>query len=264
MDPLAAKNNHLSPYHAFNNNPILYVDPDGQDNVIYLINIPTGSLTGNKNLIHTKYNVKKIAKQTEKLYRKLHIKTDVVVLDIDYKDFNRDFLDPTDAVAFVGNPMDLNEVLKDYGSSWRYVGNDIDDPLDYSPGIITVDATQGANYQRKLKTNSVEQALAFGIAHGSTHLTLSDNQWHENNPDFKKNPKNLNYANSGDVVGGNIQNWGAHLTDFFQIGKAKFTIAAHKEKFKDNEPRANYYLKSGEMKTYDLNEVTVKPKPEKE
>jgi|GEM_PF-1812226 len=35
-DPLAAKYPELSPYHSFANNPILYVDEDGRENVIYI------------------------------------------------------------------------------------------------------------------------------------------------------------------------------------------------------------------------------------
>jgi len=36
VDPLAGKFPHISPYAAFNNNPIIYIDPDGRENVVVI------------------------------------------------------------------------------------------------------------------------------------------------------------------------------------------------------------------------------------
>lgn len=106
-----------------------------------------------------------------------------------------------------------------------------------------------------MKTNSVEQTLAFGITHGSTHLTLNEKLWHENNLDTKWFGE-TNYANSGDVIGCLTQK-GEHLTDFFQVGRAVFTRIAHIRRFGDKEPSANYHEKPG-METIELKSFELK------
>ena len=40
MDPLFSKYPNLSPFTAFLNSPVVVVDKDGQDNVIYLVYLP--------------------------------------------------------------------------------------------------------------------------------------------------------------------------------------------------------------------------------
>jgi RHS repeat-associated protein len=55
VDPLASKNIHASPYEGFGSNPIIYIDPDGRDIIIWY---QTGNEDneGNPELKYYKYN----------------------------------------------------------------------------------------------------------------------------------------------------------------------------------------------------------------
>ena len=76
------------------NNPILIVDPDGGDNIVYLVVLPStyASLT--------KSQVNDIVKQANQNYKNMGLKTEVRLADS--KNFDIGKIDKTDAVAVLG------------------------------------------------------------------------------------------------------------------------------------------------------------------
>lgn len=275
IDPLAGKNNHLSPYHAFNNNPILYVDPDGQDNVIYLIMLPDadGKLP--------KLDAKKIVRLTNKTFKNLGLNTRVHLYQNDPNTFNQKLLDDTDSWAAIGDYVSISEYAKNQGFNTTFASTNsmTGIPLDLSPGnSIQLNSDVVRTYTQGLRSPSDEHTVMFGILHGMTH---NANVAHkdiigelENNntvPDYRRWRQTNPY---GDVklknfgLGGTImqvmfdENPSLKLTDFFGKKDNALVIEGLKDHYGTNKSKVNYYdesFKAAEgTTTIELREVEVK------
>ena len=116
-DALEGKYPMYSPYSAFANNPIFYVDKDGNENIIYVINVPDGK--GKKSMSNKELQ-KRIDKANSILSSKAEkggyeLKTRYVLYNPDSYSItgvkkgplNRRFLDKTDGVILMGNAEDI-------------------------------------------------------------------------------------------------------------------------------------------------------------
>jgi len=114
IDPLAAKMPYYSPYSAFGNNPIIYVDNDGRENIIYLVYLPS------KDCKITKQDAQDMANKANENFKNLGLNTRVVLADekvTGSKNFNPSKIDKTDAVAVIGNVSDVTNYIKKVGGN---------------------------------------------------------------------------------------------------------------------------------------------------
>jgi hypothetical protein len=98
-DPLAAKFPYASPYNSFGNNPVLYVDSDGRENMIYIVFLP-----GDKTTLSLE-DMKKVASETQNYYQAT-LGIDVKVQIFDQKNngqFEIKHMDASDAVVVIGD-----------------------------------------------------------------------------------------------------------------------------------------------------------------
>ena len=121
IDPKIEKYNTMSGYQYCMNNPILYIDPNGMDNVIYLVGVEG----------MTRKGLWAIEKQVNQNFKDLGLKTQAKIFT--GKNFTKAYgqMDKTDAVAFLGNAKAVanavSEVDKKFGD---YLKND----KDWGPG----------------------------------------------------------------------------------------------------------------------------------
>jgi hypothetical protein len=173
IDPKADKYNSISTYQYCMNNPMLYIDPDGRDNVVYLVGVDGQS----------RKELKAIQKQVNQNFKDLGLKTQAKIFM--GKDFTKAFgnMDKKDAVAFIGNAKAVTKAVSEVN---KKLGADLAKDPDFGPGgrinpessdnprmtggdnIIAV-STEDAKEQAKDFHVSSDEAIAFDIVHGTGH-----------------------------------------------------------------------------------------------
>ena len=99
VDPHQVRYPEMSAYSIAFNNPLIYVDSDGRDNIIYLIVLP-----GAKNeLAQNKTSAKEIARQANLNFCQLGVNLEVRVWDGKPEDFIFMDKDITDGIAIMGS-----------------------------------------------------------------------------------------------------------------------------------------------------------------
>jgi RHS repeat-associated protein len=112
VDPLQAKYPSLSPYHAFADNPILVVDKDGKENIIYIVVL--GSAEGA--LKNVDYST--LAGNASKRLSDMGLKTEVRVYDPSINgEFNALNLDNTDSYALIGSVDEIKSFVSESDGS---------------------------------------------------------------------------------------------------------------------------------------------------
>lgn len=138
-DPLEGKFPEMSPYVFVKNNPIIYVDQDGQENVIYLVVLPNAQAANGGT--YTEQDIKDLIDKTNSDLKGLHLKTKVV-LYTGADPINQKYLDPTDAIALLGSPKEIKE----------YINTNLDVGKEYSEAMKAWNG--GESNQEKSENNN--------------------------------------------------------------------------------------------------------------
>ncbi|MCC5943553.1 MAG: hypothetical protein JJT94_01355 [Bernardetiaceae bacterium] len=191
VDAKTHKYPHITPYAGLNNNPMFYVDPDGNDNVVYLV-INRDNQDKPEIGIET---AQKIAAQATEYYRALGLATTVVAFDENERGcFNRQYIDNNDAIVIIGTDRKsmvsygasiIDEKIKDVATIETWAGRlngSIDSPeISNGPGAGTVYENTEANkaigvfIDYNAATMGVLDNItgsAFALVHGTGHNAM--------------------------------------------------------------------------------------------
>jgi RHS repeat-associated protein len=207
VDPLYEKSISYSVFHFAACSPILYIDPNGRENIIYIVVTPDGR----KQLKKDGLTAEQIAKQATEFYSGMHLKTVVKVFEGESQDFDINAIDKTDAVVVIGgSAKDNKSYVKDVlGSTFSNQLSDIDDATnpeksendpvsnpntDFECGnIITLNAKVlkesvfnkllfRKDEDKSKNSETMTKVAAYFIMHGAGHnmgYGHSDDAWRE-------------------------------------------------------------------------------------
>ncbi|HON21085.1 MAG TPA: RHS repeat-associated core domain-containing protein, partial [Bacteroidales bacterium] len=174
-DPMFEKYPFISPYAYCANNPLKYVDPTGEDNVIYLVNLQKGDKI---------IDPKELITQANQYFKDLGLKTRVALAP---KNFDPAKMDKTDSYAAISNdgkqaaawinkndPNANKYQIKFDG--FGFSGNEPERSSNtFGPGTvgqktdaIALDAQSISFWAGKLGVSTTEYA-ALSILHGAGH-----------------------------------------------------------------------------------------------
>ena len=165
VDPLAHKFPGQSPYSAMNNNPTLNVDPDGQAGIIYLIPLANSGMSG-KELLSI-VNSANVALESMKLTTRVQIFSGNPA---DFKTYN---LDPTDAVAVLGQKTDVVNYIAGFRPGLArnmqdQLGGDSPENSEQGGFVIGLDTKTVRSWGKEMNSD-FSTAAAFTILHGAGH-----------------------------------------------------------------------------------------------
>ena len=212
LDPLMVKYPELSPYHSFANNPMVFIDPNGKENVIYLVVLSSAFTPEGGNL--TWKDIEAYVAETNAAYKSMGLKTRMEIFskyvskDVDVN-FDMTKMDKTDAVMAFGSSKNVCDWVS---SKSKETKEDIEDDLLDKKGddgkvsesemgglastskytnIIGMSSDKIKYYSQKYKTKdgsslTRSQTFAITVLHetghdaGLTHTPSSTNNFNNN------------------------------------------------------------------------------------
>jgi RHS repeat-associated protein len=167
---------HESPYSFVANNPVIYIDVEGENNVIYLV-----ALSSVKSEL-SKTDLQGIADVANAHYRDLGLETRVVVFESS-DPFDPSHLDLNDSYVLMGTVSEITDKVAENSfddeirqAKDRLIADDETNPErsattknKFEKGILIASDRLG-NFTAKSASNQTS-AAAFLIVHGSVHNT---------------------------------------------------------------------------------------------
>jgi RHS repeat-associated protein len=243
LDPLATKYPYLSTYHAFGNSPILIADIDGRENIIYLLVLPSSSISLQKG------DAQKIASQATTNFQSMGLKTEVRIVDANSFDMSK--IDAHDAVAVLGSSKDVVSFVSknldsEFGNelSRKWSGTDKHPEMsentrdgEYTDNIIAIDASGLEGFANRVGITGEEgdkaiKAGALALNHGAGHNSGLN---HSDDPIMYDNESAIMKDASG--ISSQIKKEGYPST--ISKGKNADYIASMKSRFGDNRASDN-------------------------
>ncbi len=196
-DALSEKYASMSPYAYGFNNPMLFVDPDGRENVIYLYAADNSV---------SRRELKLIAKQATANFAKMGLKTQVKVFKGSFNKDSYKKLDKTDAVAIIGKAENVRKSIEGYnqgaakglgeGFGSEATTNGTNPEVSQNPrgskdqndGNIIALATGATKLFAKESKATFVDGAAFAINHGAGHNANMNHAGDSNGYDEKGNP----------------------------------------------------------------------------
>jgi RHS repeat-associated protein len=220
VDPMTDKYPVISPYLYAFNNPMLLIDPDGRENIIYLV--------ASDNSV-TRKEMRGIRAAANRNFLEMGKNTRVKIVKGSFTEKSYGSLDATDGVVVIGqresviktirnfNPKFATRIQKDldFGSSIGRVNPEMgQDPQNNEGNNIGAIATSSARATSGFWKETFEETGGFLVNHVSAHMAgIYDNQ---GSIAFDENGLNgvyINVASSGTTIRNWISN-GAKLHDF--------------------------------------------------
>lgn len=243
VDPLSDKYPHLTSYNYCANNPIMLVDPDGRDNVIYLVNLQGKD---------QKVNANKLIAETNKRFKSLGLNTRMELAP-DGRDFDPQYMDNTDSYAVLGSADDVKGFIKSkdqyaYDKHFKDWPGGYDNPERSTNSCGEVTKTIGIDANNLGETSkafgvSKETMGAFLVLHGAGHNAYLN---HSDEPNARE-PQTM--GNAAIMGSGNIM-YGRDINNFMKKSVNSHYNDAMKTYFGNNPARA----------TYRYNKNTSKPR----
>jgi RHS repeat-associated protein len=184
LDPLQAKYPMLTPYSFVANCPLIIIDREGKENVIYLV-LADNSVTPKQ--------AQEIAAQATANFRMIGLKTEVVYLDKKMNGETYAQLDKTDGVAVIGQRDNVVNMVHSFKPSFS---NELEDQLfgyDNNPeqsentgNVIAIESTKTVKFAKDAKNTSFIEAAALLINHGRGHNAGLNHQGEQ--PKINPNP----------------------------------------------------------------------------
>lgn len=168
---------HQSPYLFVANNPIIYVEKNGEDNVIYLVALPSSKSE------FTVQDVQAIADKANQAYKNLGLETRVVVFT-STEPFSPEHIDPTDSYVLLGSAAEISSTVQAKNfteeiqqTAETLASKGIENPErsatngvnggQFEQGIL-VESSRVQNFANNTGSDKIG-AAAFLILHGSVH-----------------------------------------------------------------------------------------------
>ena len=254
LDPLMAKCPNLSPYHSFANSPIIVVDKDGMENILYLTDLrlqdPKISKSSKQSIIN---NLNAITKAANKGFIDKGLTQRVVVINpSEIPKANK--LDKSDVLVTIGKNEQFQEFDKTKANSAdnkkpgdydfvgvKFMGPEESTSLGGFGGdkgdriAVDIDQSESAAKTFEMSTNAY---IAWLIQHGSGHNAGIGHSDESNHQPKSDNPRDL--ITSGNTAYNNPKAWLGYKD---KIG-AKLRGLFTKTKFTKNPAKDNIYHKS--------------------
>jgi RHS repeat-associated protein len=171
LDPLMEKYPGFSPYNFVSNSPISLIDPDGKDNIIYLIALPDAEAHLKK------LTPQQIADQANANFKTLKLNTEVRVVTPEAMPFIVANRDATDGIAVLGgSKKSVSNFLAPYTnaySAWPDIQSlNPEKSLaksNSSGKFIALDASDFSEWSSLNKNLSFLESTALLINHGAGH-----------------------------------------------------------------------------------------------
>ncbi|MBL7733769.1 MAG: RHS repeat-associated core domain-containing protein [Chitinophagaceae bacterium] len=190
IDPKTDKYNPTSPYAYAFNNPLLFVDPTGKENVIYLYAADASV---------KRKELRQIAKQANEYLSGLGLKTQVKIVKgkIDSKAYDK--IDSKDAIAVIGAPSNVINSVAKYKKNHEIGGlgksDEVMPELSQNPrgkdfkedgNIIGLDIWAIDRVDKETDMSRTEVA-AYALVHGAGHNANMNHAGKDNGYDTESN-----------------------------------------------------------------------------
>ena len=256
VDPMWEKYAGMSPYNYCMGNPVVYVDPDGRENTIYLVDLQT----------EKKIDTQKFIEKVNQVYENFGLKTRMMMAP-DGKKFNPEYMDETDSYVAIGDIYDVYNFIKEkspkefakYYTKWGEFGGNPEkssmEPLKYNEygskledgaktSVVGIDLIQTSNMAGRYKSSTLDYAVYLAV-HGIGHnATIGHPDYSSNSRFGPYREDNTILMLSGSKMHDLITN-GTYksVNDFLQPSKNSGYIDAIKRHFGNEVSKSNYDFK---------------------